>query len=59
MFHYFTDESRQDGESVPFASWDDENVGNNDFDIPTYINDAEEPGTLIRPPRQVCTSPEP
>ncbi|XP_020265059.1 condensin complex subunit 2-like isoform X2 [Asparagus officinalis] len=46
-----SDESRQDDGFIPFASYDDDNMGNDDF--PTYNSDIEDPGTLVRPPRQV------
>jgi len=47
------DESRQDDDSVQFGSWDDDNMGNDNFDFPAYSSDTEDLGTLVRPPRQV------
>lgn len=55
MFNYRTDESRQDDDSVHFESWDGDNMGDDNFDFPTYSSDTEDLGTLVRPPRQVRT----
>lgn len=55
MFNYSTDESRQGDESIPFESWDNESMANDHFDDGIYNSDLEDPGTLVRPPRQVCT----
>lgn len=56
MFRCSAEAPMDEGDSSPFVSWNNEDNENNDFDMTTFNAEIEEPGTLVRPPRQVYIS---
>lgn len=51
-----TDEPRQDDESyAQLTSWDNDSTTYDNFDDGTACSDADDPGSLVCQPRQVCT----
>ncbi|RRT44074.1 hypothetical protein BHE74_00044139 [Ensete ventricosum] len=51
-----SDEPRQDDENyTQLTSWDNDGTTYDNFDDGTACSDADDPGSLVRQPRQVCT----